>query len=166
MRGQYFVTFLQAPLAAAAGYCPPLGPVFPPPQSLSNAVAFKSDLDKLQATLQNALISGNTSYGPVSPNDTYSIQVFSAKDARPLLDFNYRGTGVENSKEVNGDSIFSIGSTTKLITVYLLLLEAGYGVLGEPVTNYLPELAGKGAWDDITVGALAGFVGGTVSEGE
>jgi CubicO group peptidase (beta-lactamase class C family) len=166
MRGPYLAAFLQASLAAAAGYCPPLGPVFPPPKSLSTSAAFISDLEKLQATLQDALSSGNTSYGPVNPNDTYSIQVFSAKDAQPLLDFNYRGSGVEESKEVDGDSIFGIGSTTKLITVYLLLLGAGYSIFGEPVTKYLPELAGKGDWDDITVGALAGFVGGTVSEGE
>jgi CubicO group peptidase (beta-lactamase class C family) len=166
MRGPYLVAFLQASLAAATGYCPPLGPVFPAAKSLSTSASFKSDLEKLQATLQDAFSSGNTSYGPVNPNDTYSIQIFSARDARPLMDFSHRGTGVEDNKEVTGDSIFGIASTTKLITVYLLLLEAGDGIWAEKVTKYLPELASKGYWDDITVGALAGYVGGTVSEGE
>jgi CubicO group peptidase (beta-lactamase class C family) len=166
MRSLHLVTLLQAPLAATAAFCPPLGPVFPSPKALSTNAPFHKDLEKLQTSLEDAFASGNTSFGVVNPNDTYSVQIFSTKDARPLLDFHHRGTGVEDSKGVDGNSIYGIASTTKLITVYLLLLKAGDGIFNDHVTKYLPELSGKGYWDEITVGALAGYMGGTVSDGE
>jgi CubicO group peptidase (beta-lactamase class C family) len=166
MRGLYLVALLQSPLAATAAFCPPLGPVFPSPKSLSTNAPFQKDLEKLETSLKDAFANGNTSFGAVNPNDTYSVQIFSTKDARPLLDFHHRGAGVEESKGVNGDSIYGIASTTKLITVYLLLLKAGDGIFNDHVTKYLPELSGKGHWDEITVGTLAGYMGGTVSDGE
>jgi hypothetical protein len=166
MRSSYLVALLQAPWVATAGYCPRSGPVFPSSKSLSTNALFQSVLDKLQASLQDAFTSGNTSFGPVNPNDTYSVQIFSTENARPLLDFHHRGAGVDDSKEVNGDSIYGIASTTKLITVYMLLLQAGDGIFNDHVTKYLPELSGQGHWDEITVGALAGYVGGIVADGE
>lgn len=65
---------------------------------------------------------------------------------------------------MDGDSIYRIASTTKLFTVYLLLLKVGDGIFNDPVPKYLPELAGIQNWDEITVGALAGYMGGIVSE--
>jgi hypothetical protein len=58
----------------------------------------------------------------------------------------------------------TIGSTSKLITVYLLLLQSGEEIFGQKVTQYLPELSGVSFWDEITVGSLAGFLGGIVAE--
>jgi CubicO group peptidase (beta-lactamase class C family) len=153
---------------AAAGTCPFLGPVFPAPRSLSTNSAFQASLATLKTSLQNALSSGNTSYGPIDPTDTYSIQVFSTQDknAVPLLDFHRRGANVVGNRTINGDSIYRIASTTKIFTVYLLLLQVGDGIFADPVTKYLPELKGRGDWDDVSVGALAGYISGVTAEGK
>lgn len=150
---------------AIAKFCPFLGPVFPTPNALSSNAPFQASLATLESTIQNVLVGGNSSHGPVNPNDTYSIQIFSTAEIKPLLDFHRRGLDVVGNHTIDGDSIYRIASTTKAITVYLLLLKAGDDIFGQPVTRYLPELAGKGYWDEITVGALAGYMAGIVAEG-
>jgi CubicO group peptidase (beta-lactamase class C family) len=163
MRFSHLLSILTASTTVAS-ICPFLGPVFPAPKSLS---ASSSIFASLRSTIESALTSGNTSHGPVNANDTYSIQIFSTSDKGvPLLDFHHRGTDVQGNSTVNGNSIYRIASTTKLVTVYLLLLQAGDAIFNDPVVKYLPELKGKGEWDDITVGALAGYMGGIVGEGE
>lgn len=144
--------------------CPFLGPVFPAPKSLSNSTSFQSALTKLQASIDTAFSTGNTSHGPVNPNDTYSIQIFSTSTKKPLLGYHRAGIDLVGNRTVDGDSIYRIASTTKLFTVYLLLLKVGDGIFNDPVPKYLPELAGIQNWDEITVGALAGYMGGIVSE--
>ncbi|KAJ4993117.1 hypothetical protein SVAN01_01469 [Stagonosporopsis vannaccii] len=149
---------------AASAVCPMLGPVFPVPTELPSAVAFQNSLKTLQANIDEAFTTGNTSYGPINPTDTYSIQIFSTRSEELLLDYHHHGSNVLGNRTVDGDSIYRIASTSKVITVYLLLLEAGDAVFAEKVTKYLPELAGVQNWDDITVGALAGYLGDIVSE--
>jgi hypothetical protein len=46
----------------------------------------------------------------------------------------------------------------------LLLLQSGEEIFSHKVTKYVPELLGVSFWDDITVGSLAGFLGGIVAE--
>lgn len=163
MRLPQLFPFLTTPIASAS-ICPFLGPVFPAAKSLSAESAI---FTTLRSTIESAITSGNTSHGPVNANDTYSIQIFSTSDKGvPLLDFHHRGTDVQGNSTVNGNSIYRIASTTKLLTVYLLLLQAGDGIFNDPVVKHVPELEGKGEWDDITVGALAGYMGGIVGEGE
>ena len=151
-------------VATTAGICPILGPVFPTPSELHSSVAFQDALQEIQSAIDKALVTGNTTYGPVNPNDTYSVQIFSTASEEPLLDYHRRGPAVLGNRTVDGDSVYRIASTSKLIAVYLLLLEAGQTIFSEKVTKYLPELEGVAHWGDITIGSLAGYVGGTTSE--
>lgn len=152
---------LAAPTYAAL--CPLLGPVFPPPRSLSSSASFEAALNGLRSTLDEAFAGGN---GPLNSNDTYSVQVFSTFDkGKPLFDFHRRGAGLSEDLDLNGDAIFRLASTSKLITTYLLLLQTGDGIWTEKVTRFLPELSGKQYWDQISVGALAGYISGITSEG-
>ncbi|KAF2832750.1 beta-lactamase/transpeptidase-like protein [Ophiobolus disseminans] len=164
MRPSFVLSCAFVGLASATAYCPLLGPVFPAPKSLFTSAPFQASLKSLEASLVEAFSTGNSSNGPVNSNDTYSIQIFSTKDERPLFDFHRRGADLVGEKTINGDSIYRIASTTKLITVYMMLLQAGDGIFNDPVTKHLPELAGQGYWDEITIGTLAGNMGGIVSD--
>ena len=161
---RFVITIVSFISFANAKTCPFLGPAFPAPKLLASSTSFQSVLTTLQTTLQTAFSSGNSSHGPVNPNDTYSIQIFSTSSEKALFDFHHRGVDVVRNRTVDGDSVYRIASITKLFTVYLLLLQSGDEIFNNPVPKYLPELAGKQNWDDITVGALAGYVGGIVSE--
>lgn len=152
--------------AATASICPMLGPVFPVPKELSTSAAFLDTLKAIQGKIDDAFATGNTTHGPVNPADTYSIQIFSTASEKLLLDYHHRGPAVLGNRTVDGDSIYRIASTSKLVTVYLLLLEAGEAIFDDKVTKYIPEFAGVSEWDDITVGSLAGYMGGIASESE
>lgn len=150
--------------AATASICPILGPVFPAPSELHLSAPFQETLTLLESKINEALTGGNTTHGPVNPNDTYSIQIFSTTSEKLLLDYHRRGPAVLGNRTIDGDSVYRIASTSKLITVYLLLLEAGETIFSEKVTKYIPELEGAAFWDDITVGSLAGYLGGITAE--
>jgi len=153
-------------LTSAASYCPFLGPVFPAPTSLATSAPFQATLETLRTSLNDAIAAGTSSQGPVSTNDTYSIRVFSINDDVPLLDFHHRGVGLVGNGTLNGNSIYRIASATKIITVYMLLIVGGDKVMSDMVTKYLPELARKGYYDEMTVGSLAGYVSGVVADGK
>ncbi|KAF3007451.1 hypothetical protein E8E13_004144 [Curvularia kusanoi] len=114
--------------------------------------------------IDEAFIAGNTTHGPVNPNDTYSIQIFSTSSEDFLVDYHHRGSDLLGNRTVDGDSIYRIASTSKLITMYLILLQSGEAIFGEKVTKYVPELSGVAYWDEITVRSLAGFLGDVVAE--
>ena len=165
-----------ATAVAAANICPILGPVFPAPRNLHSVAAFQDTLEGIRAKIEEAFIAGNTTHGLVNSNDTYSIQIFSTASEDLLFDYHRRGSDVLGNRTIDGDSIYriarypprspnvTIASTSKLITVYLLLLQSGEEIFGHKVTKYLPELSGVSFWDEITVGSLAGFLGGIVAE--
>lgn len=150
----------------AANICPILGPVFPKPEELQSSVAFQKTIEALRASLNDAFTSGNTTHGIIDPNSTYSIQIFSTTTKEPLFDYHRRGSDVLGNRTVDGDSVYRIASTSKLITVYLLLLQAGETIFSDKVTKYIPELAGTAFWNDITVGSLASHLGGITAERE
>lgn len=163
----HFKLLVACPIWAAvatASICPILGPVFPVPRGLHSSAAFQETLKLLESTIHAAFESGNTTHGIVNPDDTYSIQIFSTASGEPLLDYHRRGPAVLGDRPIDGDSVYRIASTSKLITIYLLLIEAGDSIFSEKVTKYLPEFEGAGYWDDITIGSLAGHVAGITAE--
>lgn len=70
---------------------------------------------------------------------------------------------------LNDDTLYRIGSVSKLLSVYAILVKAGMEIFDHPVTRYLPELAGNAgsdpleriSWEEVTVGALASQLAGT-----
>jgi CubicO group peptidase (beta-lactamase class C family) len=71
-------------------------------------------------------------------------------------------------KSVDSNTVFRIGSLTKLITIYTYLIEAGDTSFNDPVAKYVPELQEAAqtinatadsldnvAWGEITVAELA-----------
>ncbi|KAJ4344800.1 uncharacterized protein N0V89_012544 [Didymosphaeria variabile] len=150
----------------AVDLCPIYGPVFPPTEDLLASSTWQTASTQIKAALDDAFSSGNTSHGPVSPNNTFSIQIFSTKDT--LFEYHHEGSDLATSgghgSEVDGDSVYRVGSVSKLYAVYLLLVVAGDRVFSDPMTKYIPELKGIASWDEVSVGALAGQIGGVVAD--
>ena len=151
---------------------PLIGPDFPPPQNLSSSKTFQSAVSNLTQLLQQAISVENTSYGPFdSANSSYSIEIFSACESAPLFTTHFTSPAVakyrDGVKNVDSNTVFRIGSLTKLITVYTFLIETGDARFNDPVANYVPELQQAAqslnstdsldnvAWDEITIGELA-----------
>lgn len=171
-------------MAAAASFnpCPLLGPAYPAPTSLPSSPIIQSGLSNLTSALNTLIATGNSSSGPYLPANltTWSIGLFSTSDnsSDPFWQFHYTSPTVSNSTEgvqkADADSIYRIGSISKLFTVYSLLVEAGDGYWQDAVTQYVPELAALSSgdpqegvaditeirWEDITLGDLANQIAG------
>lgn len=69
---------------------------------------------------------------------------------------------------MDGNSIFRVGSITKLFSVYLWLVEVGDVHWKQPITDFVPELKAAGnaddvervQWEDVTIEALASHMSG------
>ncbi|KAI9687086.1 MAG: hypothetical protein M1822_002496 [Bathelium mastoideum] len=158
--------------------CPILGPVFPPPKNL-NASVLQDAFQNLTQTLNDAIAVGNSTHGPVDNDTAYAVQFFSSYEATPAFQWYYTPLSIRNgsfgTKNVDGDSIFRIGSVTKLFTVYALLAEVGDLYWDQPVTQFLPELDQQSQesqtdpinflrWNDVTLGALASHLAGVTRD--
>ena len=159
--------------------CPILGPSFLPPGSPSALNAICSLTPSFTKALEAALANGTEStYGPLDNSTTsFSIGAFSIHDKQNLYEYHYEAPGLNGSLSsgtLNDDTIYRLGSLSKLYTVYAYLVEAGVGSLEDPITKYIPELAAADyaaqsadfdevdnvKWCDVTLRALASQLGG------
>ena len=166
--------------------CSLLGPVFSQPQKLSTDPQMIAAGDQFSMTLgllqqQDVMTTG---YGQLDFKGTsFSIQLFSLHEQEPLSQYHYTAPAASNStfgtRVVDQDTIYRIGSSTKLLTVWLFIIEAGDGVLRDPVTKYVPELLDNASmqcsgssmdnttctmWSDVTIGDLASHMAGIQKE--
>ncbi|KAK5675107.1 hypothetical protein LTS10_012181 [Elasticomyces elasticus] len=169
---------LAASSLAVSAYkpCPLLGPVFEAPDSLCEATIFQSALKNLTATLDYAGRSGVTPFGKIPSEATsFTVGIFDAEST--LFSHQYSSAALKNGtagvKTVTEDSVFRIGSGSKLITVYLFLVEVGAQYWSHPITDFLPILAEAAQncsatgnpvdcidWEHVTLGSLASHVSG------
>ncbi|KAK5996694.1 Beta-lactamase-like protein sdnR [Cladobotryum mycophilum] len=150
-----------------------LGPSFELPTNIPSNQAVKDAVANITNSLNQAIRTGNSPFGRFNSSTTsFSLTVVSQSDADPIVDFHHTSGGLNvsagSTTKVTADSIYRIGSVSKLFTVYALLLNNGIEHWNHPVTDYVPELRdaakhtppGTSAidhvqWDQVTVGALA-----------
>ncbi|KAJ4267041.1 hypothetical protein NW762_003139 [Fusarium torreyae] len=156
----------------ASDNVPLLGPSF-----LSNFDVTKSKHIEAAKNKFPKLIDVLFDSGTLNKTDlVFSIDVFSASTNESI--YSYHHVGESSKKAVSKgrpseNSIYRIGSVTKMLTAYAIIAKAGMEILSHPVTIFLPELAGNASdnaieridWNDITVGALLAHQGGTSDPG-
>ncbi|KAF2705171.1 beta-lactamase/transpeptidase-like protein, partial [Pleomassaria siparia CBS 279.74] len=152
-----------------------IGPEFPPPTDLANHPVWKKAIQDITATFDYIDTSNITGIDKFS----YSIQVFSTNPGPATLWERYRTaknlpSNTAGVKTVDGDTVYRLGSLTKLYTVLAWLAELGDEHWNQPITKYIPELikyptdstapnfdaVKNTAWKDITIGSLASQVSG------
>ncbi|KAI6087749.1 beta-lactamase/transpeptidase-like protein [Hypoxylon rubiginosum] len=150
-----------ASIAVAGPVCPLDGPVFPKPTRLSESEDIKAAVASLNDVFANITAEAQ--------DYSLSIQVFSAYDPEPIFALYHTAPSLagQNStgvKTVDENSVFRLGSLTKIYTIYSFLINAGDKLWDDPITKYVPELQGLAnrsdpveytAWDDVTLGGLA-----------
>ncbi|KAF7519973.1 hypothetical protein PCG10_009453 [Penicillium crustosum] len=159
-------------LAEASGGDSFLGPVFTAPVNISKSPSLSSSLGQMAQDITTAL---NAAFGQETENSV-AICGFSIHDfgESPLFDYYHTGNDLSpnGTGNVGPDTVFRIGSISKLFTVYQLLLQGGHNLLNEPIWRYLDGLPANDdynanptvKWDEITVGALAGQMGGILRD--
>jgi CubicO group peptidase (beta-lactamase class C family) len=144
--------------------CSFLGPVFPSVEKgLNDSVAIRHAVAQLKDKIDKVVKQGT--------DTTFHIQAFSGTDK--LFSYGYAPPSAADSLTsgtLNENTVFRIGSVSKLITVYTLLAEVGMARLNDPITKWVPELAKSAKhlpdrvqsphWDEVTVGQLASHMSG------
>lgn len=158
------------PLAAAAPNCLYDGPAYPKPTALASHPTIEAAAANLTATFAD-LLANETSV--VVANNSWSLEAFSVHDEQPLWTnyhtaLNLDAVNSSGTREVDGNSVYRLGSLTKIFTVLTWFVEAGDEYWYAPITRFVPELQGlEGGdpvrfveWEEVTVGALAGQMAG------
>jgi hypothetical protein len=161
----------------AAPNCPPLGAVFPKPTNLLSSAVVKAAIANITATLE--VRDKDNSTGAF--DNSYGIEVFSATDSKETI-FSWYHTAPSLAKSnttgvrtVDADTVYRLGSLTKIFTIYTWLVQDGDTKWNEPITKYVPELAGREDlakddpltnvnWEEVTIGALASQLAGVVRD--
>lgn len=153
--------------SAKPSSCPLLGQTYPPPVQLSKERDFQAAAKGLEAYFSKDL----TKY-PFNET-TFSVGIFSASEHN-LWQWHHASadlsakTNTSGKSVVDGDSVYEIGSASKLLTVYMWLVTQGDRAFSHAITEYIPELlkispgwnSRTPNWSEITVGDLAGQLSG------
>jgi CubicO group peptidase (beta-lactamase class C family) len=166
-----FAVFL--PSLTKALTCPPFSPSLPLSSSIKGRSAITNASESLTTALRLALADGT-----LLDNDTtsFSIDVYSLRDQGSVFTYHFSAPGLANATQgvskVDSDTIYRIGSISKVFTVYTYLASQGDLSWNQPITKYVPELAQEVKrtahdsifdvvqWQDVTLGSLASQLGG------
>jgi CubicO group peptidase (beta-lactamase class C family) len=147
--------------------CPLLGPVYPAPTQIRSSAAVKFGQKAFEDGVRQAFATGVIDNATTS----FSLRAFSASETESLFDLHYEAPGLNGSLtagSLNADTVYRIGSLTKLVTAYAMLEQFGFGPLLDSITKHIPELAAAAkkndplavSWNDVTIEALMSHMAG------
>jgi CubicO group peptidase (beta-lactamase class C family) len=148
--------------------CPILGPAFPSTFDIESTKAFQNAVNIFPQRIEELFEDGTFNRS----SSSISIDVFSTYTNRSIFSYYYAAPALEvalTQGVLNDATIQRIGSVSKLFTVYALIAKGGLGIFQDPVTKYIPELAGNPAndslnklhFESLTIEALASHISGT-----
>ncbi|KAM0512332.1 hypothetical protein ACHAPE_009028 [Trichoderma viride] len=154
-----------------------LGPSFTPPSNILSSNVIQQAVLNVTNALNNAVRTGESIFGSFNSSTTsFSLTAISQLDSLPILDFHHTSGSLNisagSTSKITSDTVYRIGSVSKLFTVYALLLNNGTSHWNRPVTEFIPELKHAAQypprdstvdwvqWDQVTVGALASQLSG------
>lgn len=170
------VSSLWAAMVLGVPNCPFPGAAYPKPTNLAVSPTIQAALANLTAAFEtyDEMSSNN-------PNGTsWSLQIFSASSDEPLWEYYHTAQNLLDQEEtanftVGPDTIYRLGSLTKIFTIVTFIAEAGDTRWNDPVTKYVPELQALAAkasedpvmnvdWESVTLGALASHMAGIMRD--
>ncbi|KAJ5620773.1 hypothetical protein N7510_004757 [Penicillium lagena] len=150
-----------------------LTPVFPVPLIPETTEVWHSIRQTITSNLTGAIAAANGGEGA----NSVAIRAISVQEDSPLIEFYHTAKSISPAsvQKVGADTVFRIGSISKLFTVYSLLVRGGFDIFEGPVTKYVPELRKAGLnstvdpiddvnWEEVTVGALASQLSGILRD--
>lgn len=159
-------------LASPPSQCALAGPGFPSPSHLSNSTSLSKAIASFEASLHDAKL------GLQAHDTAWAVALFSSKENKTLYEHYYSPSIDIGVPKVDKDSIFRVGSVSKVFSVWSFLLEVGDEHFNDPITRYIPELANltrttnklgdeelyndldSVRWDEVTLGQLASHAAG------
>ncbi|KAF4455122.1 beta-lactamase/transpeptidase-like protein [Fusarium austroafricanum] len=156
MKINWFYFLGAAWLSLARPYCPPTGPVLPPPDISSNSNLTRILNDALEKLVKSGTWNATTT--------SFSVQLTSSKET--FFNFHHTAPKINSTgvKKVDGKTIYRVASVTKVFTTLALLLQGNIN-LDDSITKYVPELSEVDQYKVITLRMLASQISGVHRDG-
>ncbi|KAH8700823.1 beta-lactamase/transpeptidase-like protein [Talaromyces proteolyticus] len=161
-----FLVIFWASLGSATPNCPFLGFDLPSARAPSNSTAVHTAKRNVTYLIHELLHDQLATVNSTS----FSVQAYSTHEESVLFEYHYAApVGQVGTSSVDGNTVYRIGSVSKLLFIYLWLIEDGDIHFNDAITNFVPELAQDAEtstgilqplWRDITIGELASHLGG------
>ncbi|KAI1424634.1 beta-lactamase/transpeptidase-like protein [Xylaria sp. FL1777] len=176
-RNLAWLIIIEAILSHAKQNCPLYGLGYPKPDDLFGHQGIDDAANALDSVFEEYIDNANNTG---SDQFSYSVQVFAANEQMPLWSHYWTAKNLETMdttgvKKVDGDTVYRIGSLSKIFTMLTFLSEVGDSSWNEPITKFIPEIAVMAAngrdnshslttpdWGSITIGALAILAGSDI----
>ncbi|KAI0532653.1 beta-lactamase/transpeptidase-like protein [Xylaria digitata] len=173
------LVIIQAIGSHAKQNCPLYGLGYPKPNNLLNHQGIRNAANALDSVLGQYIDNANNTG---SDRFSYSVEVFTANEQAPLWSHywtakNLAAMNTTGVKEIDGNTVYRIGSLTKVFTMLTFLAEVGDSSWNEPISKYIPEIAAMVVpgrdnshsltspdWGSITIGALASQISGLMRD--
>jgi len=172
---------LQATISHAKLNCPLYGLGYPKPENLFAYSGISTAASALDSVFGQYIDNANNTG---SDRFSYSVEVFAANENKPLWSHywtakNLATMNTTGVKKIDGNTVYRMGSLTKIFTMLTFLAEVGDSSWNEPVAKFIPEIADMVAngtdnshslttpdWGAITIGALASQISGLMRDCE
>lgn len=167
----------QLPSTIAKANCPLYGPLLPRPTNLLGHPGIHAARTALDDVFPRYIDNDNSTG---SDRFSYSVEVFAGSEDEPLWSHywtapNLKSLNSTGVAKVNTNTVYRIGSVTKIFTVITFLATVGDGIWNDPITKHLPEIeeiARKASggpiyspdWESITIGSLASQTSGLIRD--
>jgi CubicO group peptidase (beta-lactamase class C family) len=123
--------------------CPLLGPAFPPPRGV-DVDTFQPYADSLTVAIEDLLAGrSNPDWIVTNTSSSFSIALWTADSNESLYERHFEGSEIrgDGHEILDSDTLYRIGSISKVFPVYAWLASIGEAHLDEPITKFVPELA-------------------------
>ncbi|RYO79049.1 hypothetical protein DL766_009728 [Monosporascus sp. MC13-8B] len=146
----------QSVLVSGPRTAPVFGPAYPEVTNPGASAVFSAAKTAIDDEITKALASGQLA------NETYfAVQAFSRHSDKTLYERYY-------GPSIGPETLYRIGSVSKVVSVYTTLAELGDRHWNDPLTKHIPKLARLKVrnpvydvdWSEVTLGALASHMGG------
>ncbi|KAI0159517.1 beta-lactamase/transpeptidase-like protein [Xylariaceae sp. FL1272] len=164
------VALIASARAALSTECSIAGPGYPSPSKFSSSFLLTDAIAQFEDNLSNVTLG-------LQPNSTaWAVALFSSKENKTLYERFYTPPLNVSVPRVDANSVFRIGSVSKVFSVWSFLLEVGDKYFNDPITKYVQELSNltrssyggreiyndldQVRWEDVTLGELASHAAG------
>ncbi|KAI0391753.1 beta-lactamase/transpeptidase-like protein [Xylariaceae sp. FL0594] len=170
---------LQGTASLAKPNCPLYGLGYPKPVNLLSYSGINTAASALDSVFGQYIDNANNTG---SDRFSYSVEVFAADEERPLWSHywtakNLATMNTTGVRMIDGNTVYRMGSLTKIFTMLTFLAEVGDSLWNEPIAKFIPEIAAmveEGAdvshslttpdWGSITIGSLASQISGLMRD--
>jgi hypothetical protein len=128
--------FIKMPKSDGAAH----GNIYLPLTNFSNSI-IEEARQNVTNQIEQAIAAGDSKYGPITDDTSFSATVFSLKTGEAIFGYHYEAPKLGKESYTKGklsdSTIYRTGSIGKLLTMYTWLVDLGDWMYYDPITKFV-----------------------------